>query len=144
MHSPTSVGATRRPINALTSVDLPDLIRPATGAGFAEVLRRLGAAGVPCAPVQTLPQVAADEQVAAIGVISPLPHERIAGFSVINLPVTFDGAYLPHQNPPPALGADTARVLAGLGRSPAQIAELLRAGVVQAQPSPSGSPVVNQ
>lgn len=30
VHSPTSVGATRRPIRALTSVDLPDLIRPAT------------------------------------------------------------------------------------------------------------------
>jgi hypothetical protein len=30
VHSPTSVGATLRPINALTSVDLPDLMRPAT------------------------------------------------------------------------------------------------------------------
>ena len=106
----------------------------------AEVLRRLGAAGVPCAPVQTLPQVAADEQVAAIGVISPLPHERIAGFSVINLPVTFDGAYLPHQNPPPALGADTAAVLADLGRSPAEIAELVRDDVAQVAPEPASHP----
>src|SRR5699024_8756873 len=30
VHSPISVGATRRPINALTHVGLPDLIRPAT------------------------------------------------------------------------------------------------------------------
>src|SRR5690606_37072462 len=30
VHSPTAVGATRRPISALTSVDLPDLMRPAT------------------------------------------------------------------------------------------------------------------
>jgi formyl-CoA transferase len=106
----------------------------------AEVLRRLGAAGVPCAPVQTLPEVAADEQVAAIGIISPLPHERVAGFSVINLPVTFDGAYLPHRNPPPALGADTAAVLADLGRSPAEIAELVRHNVAQVAPEPASHP----
>src|SRR5690349_20211597 len=29
VHSPTSVGATRRPISAFTRVDLPDLRRPA-------------------------------------------------------------------------------------------------------------------
>src|SRR6185295_14530076 len=29
VHSPTSVGATRRPMSALTRVDLPDLSRPA-------------------------------------------------------------------------------------------------------------------
>jgi formyl-CoA transferase len=114
----------------------------AVTSGFttAEVLRRLGAAGVPCAPVQTLPEVAADEQVAAIGAISPLPHERVAGFSVINLPVTFDGAYLPHRNPPPALGADTAAVLADLGRSPAEIAELVRDNVAQVAPEPASHP----
>jgi len=108
----------------------------------AEVLRRLGTAGVPCAPVQTLAEVAADEQVAALGAITPLPHDHVSGFSVINLPVTFDGAYLPHRSAPPALGADTAEVLAGLGRSAAEIAELVRAGVAQTETSPSGPPAV--
>jgi crotonobetainyl-CoA:carnitine CoA-transferase CaiB-like acyl-CoA transferase len=96
-----------------------------------EILRRLGQAGVPCAPVHTLTEVAADEQVAAIGAISPLPHPDIPGFSVINLPVTFDGRYLSHTNAPPALGADTAAVLADLGRTPAEIGELLRDNVAQ-------------
>ncbi|HTA03328.1 MAG TPA: CoA transferase [Streptosporangiaceae bacterium] len=101
-----------------------------------EVLRRLGAAGVPCAPVQTLDQVVTDEQVAAVGAISPLPHDRVAGFSVVNLPVTFDGARLAHRSAPPDLGADSVAVLAGLGRGPAEIDELVRCGVVQAAPTP--------
>src|SRR6478735_3371382 len=40
VHSPMSVGATRRPINALTNVDLPDLIRPATASCSGESSRR--------------------------------------------------------------------------------------------------------
>lgn len=125
-----------------------DAVNAALGevtSGFtaAEVLRRLGAAAVPCAPVQTLTEVATDEQVAALGAIVPLPHEQVRGFSVINLPVTFDGAYLPHRSAPPALGADTAQVLAGLGRSEAEIAELMRAGIAQTESSPSSSPAVN-
>jgi crotonobetainyl-CoA:carnitine CoA-transferase CaiB-like acyl-CoA transferase len=97
----------------------------------AELLRRLGAARVPCAPVQTLAEVVKDEQVAAVGAISPLPHERIPGFSVVNLPLTFDGAHLAHRNAPPDLGADTADVLRDLGRGPAEIAELVSGGIVQ-------------
>jgi len=50
---------------------------------------------------------------------------------VINLPVLFDGAYLPHQAAPPALGNGTAAVLADLGRSPDEVGELVRDNVVQ-------------
>lgn len=106
-----------------------------TGAfATAEVLDRLTAAGVPCAPVQTLDEVVGDEQVTAVGAIMPLPHERIPGFSVVNLPLTFDGAHPAHRSAPPDLGADSVTVLAGLGRTPTEIDELLRAGVVQAAP----------
>jgi formyl-CoA transferase len=88
--------------------------------------------------VQTLDQVVRDEQVAAIGAISPLPHERVAGLSVVNLPVTFDGARLTHRNAPPGLGADTVDVLEAIGRTPAEVDELVRDDVVQAAPEPAG------
>jgi len=101
------------------------------GFSTAEALRRLEQARVPCAPVQTLTDVPADEQVVASGAISPLPHPEIPGFSVVNLPVTFDGAYPSHRNAPPALGADTAAVLADLGRTPAEIGELVRDNIAQ-------------
>lgn len=107
----------------------------------AEVLCRLGAAGLPCAPVQTLAEVAKDEQVAMIGAISPLPGGQVPGLSVVNLPVTFDGAHLAHRSAPPGLGADTVAVLAELGRTPAEIEELVRRDVVQARPAPAGGPV---
>jgi formyl-CoA transferase len=102
-----------------------------SGFSSAEVLKRLGEERVPCAPVQTLPQVAADPQVAAIGAITPLHHDRVEDFRVVNFPVTFDGSYLAHRNAPPALGADTGEVLAGLGRSVAEIAALVNDQVVQ-------------
>ena len=110
------------------------------GFDTAEVLTRLGAARVPCAPVQTLDEVARDEQVAAIGAISPLPHPGIADFAVVNLPVTFDGAYPAHRNAPPALGADTGQVLADLGCTPGEIADLLHDKVVQLAPEFSSAP----
>ena len=106
------------------------------------VLARLGQAGVPCAPVQTLTDVAADEQVAAVGAICSLPHPGIPGFSVVNLPVTFDGRYLPHRTVPPALGADTAAVLADLGRTPAEIADLVRDNVAQVAYEPASRDAV--
>src|SRR5689334_1559982 len=40
VHSPTSVGATRRPMSALTSVDLPDLSRPAIATRSGSPSRR--------------------------------------------------------------------------------------------------------
>jgi crotonobetainyl-CoA:carnitine CoA-transferase CaiB-like acyl-CoA transferase len=97
----------------------------------AEILRRLQAARVPCAPVQTVAQVVQDAQVDAIGAIGPLAHELVDDFRVVNLPVTFDGAYPEHRKAPPALGADTDEVLARLGRTAEEIGDLERDGVVQ-------------
>lgn len=94
------------------------------------LLNLLTAERVPCAPVNTLDQVVADEQVRATGVVSRMPHSQIDGFSIVNLPVTFDGEYLPAVVPPPVLGADTSAVLASLGISEQDISALVRDGVV--------------
>jgi formyl-CoA transferase len=127
-------------VRARTTVD-DELGRLTATFDTAAVLRRLGAAGVPCAPVQTLTDVLKDEQVAAIGAITPLPHERVPGLAVVNLPVTFDGAHPAHRNAPPGLGADTAAVLTELGRTPAEIDELVRGEIVQIAPGPLGDRV---
>ena len=97
----------------------------------ADILRRLEAARVPCAPVQTVGQVVDDPQVAAIGALGSLSHEQVEDFRVVNLPVTFDGAYPAHRKAPPGVGADTDAVLARLGRSAEEIDDLERDGVVQ-------------
>jgi crotonobetainyl-CoA:carnitine CoA-transferase CaiB-like acyl-CoA transferase len=95
-----------------------------------ELLRRLNEARVPCSPVQTLDQVLADEQVRATGLVTPVSHERIPDFSVINLPVTFDGSYPSHFTPPPAVGANTTEVLTALGMDAEEIARLRHDGVI--------------
>jgi crotonobetainyl-CoA:carnitine CoA-transferase CaiB-like acyl-CoA transferase len=98
--------------------------------GLDELVKRLEQAGVPHSPVQTVDRVVEDEQVKAIGMITSLPHPRVEELQVLNLPMTFDGAYPALRTPPPDLGEDTARVLRELGFDDATIEGLVAGGVV--------------
>lgn len=95
-----------------------------------EIVALLEKAGVPHSPVQTADRVVRDEQVNAIGMMTPLPHPRAEDLKVLNLPFTFDGDYPELRTAPPDLGADTAAVLAGLGYDEAQISALAASDVV--------------
>ncbi|MFF5989473.1 CaiB/BaiF CoA transferase family protein [Prauserella flavalba] len=96
----------------------------------AEVLKRLTENKVPCSPVHTLDQVLADEQVRAVGALTSVEHPEVPDFQVVNLPMTFAGAYPTAPTAPPVLGADSGAVLREIGLTPAQVAELADAGVV--------------
>ncbi len=85
---------------------------------------RLEAAGVPCAPVQTLDQVFTDPQVAAAGLVA-----EAGGVRLVASPLRVDGVRPPVRRPPPALGEHTAEVLTALGLSPADVATLRARGV---------------
>jgi crotonobetainyl-CoA:carnitine CoA-transferase CaiB-like acyl-CoA transferase len=89
-------------------------------------LAELAKAGVPAAPVQDAAQVTEAEQTAALGILQELGGAQIAA-----LPLSADAARVTHRLPPPALGADTAAVLAEAGFSEAEIADLARDGVVR-------------
>jgi formyl-CoA transferase len=56
--------------------------------GRAEWLALLEAAGVPCAPIHTLAEAVAQDQVQALGILQTVPGE---GFTLTGLPVSFDG-----------------------------------------------------
>jgi formyl-CoA transferase len=73
-------------------------------------------AGVPCAPVNTLPEAVALEQFTATGMLGP----ELAGgaMRLIGLPIAFDGVRRHATEIAPALGADTSRYLPETG--PAQ------------------------
>ena len=96
----------------------------------AEWVDALLAAGIPSGPIHDLPDVLADPQVAARGLIHELP---LAGdlLRLIGPPVKFAERPAQVRTPPPRLGEHTDTVLGELlGMDAAQIAELRAEGVV--------------
>ncbi len=63
----------------------------------AEWVKRFEAAGVPCAPIHTVPEALAHPQVRALGLLAPVQGED---FALTALPLTIDG-----QRPLPRAGA---------------------------------------
>ena len=93
-------------------------------------LERLGKAGVSCGQVRSVPEALAATQVAARGMVAPLPHPKIPDFRVVNLPVQLSETPGSPSSPPPLLGEHTARVLGELGYDEAAVRELVAAGAV--------------
>jgi crotonobetainyl-CoA:carnitine CoA-transferase CaiB-like acyl-CoA transferase len=77
-------------------------------------VRLLDSVGVPCTPIQTLDEVVAHEQVAAIGALPEVPHPRIEGYRSVALPIRDGGRYPEFRMAPPLLGEHTDDVLAEL------------------------------
>lgn len=90
------------------SAILPE-IAAIIGAGrSSEWVERLEAAGVPCAPIQSLNEVAAEPQTAAIGMIEEAPG---TGLGLVGLPLSFDGVRPPMRRAAPKLGEHNAELL---------------------------------
>ena len=70
----------------------------------------LEAAGVPCAPIHTLPEAIALPQTAALGMIQPVPGDD---FELVALPLSFDGARPGIRRAPPKPGEHTREVRGG-------------------------------
>ncbi|PZW43657.1 formyl-CoA transferase [Humitalea rosea] len=75
-------------------------------------LALLEAAGVPCAPINTIQELAADPQTAALGMLTPVPGSDV---TLVAMPLSFDGERPPISGPAPALGQHSEEILAGLG-----------------------------
>jgi formyl-CoA transferase len=64
-------------------------------------LAALEAAGVPCAPINTIPELAADPQTAALGLLTPVPG---TDYRLVAMPISFNGARPAIAAAAPALG----------------------------------------
>ena len=70
--------------------------------------------GIPNGPMQTVDQVVADAQTAALGLIQRLSVSTPPRpLSLVGLPLSFDGIRPPFAKSAPALGEDNIEILGG-------------------------------
>lgn len=84
------------------------------GVASDDLVQRLRTAGVPCAQIHDVAEVARDEQVAGTGMLRP-GERNGAPYLDVALPVRWDGVRPVAGSPPPEPGADTAELLAEIG-----------------------------
>jgi len=71
----------------------------------------LDASGIPCAPVNTVPEALASEQATALGIVQNVAHPLYGTMRMARSPITLDGQALAVRRPPPRLGEHTDEVL---------------------------------
>ncbi|UUX50647.1 CoA transferase [Nisaea acidiphila] len=112
---------------------LADLLTEALGADTAAAWEtRLNAAGVPAGRVLTVPEVLASPQIANRGLMETFDAVPGTGrdVSVVVPGVKIDGAAPRVDAPPPELGVHTEEILADLGYSDEEIADLRSGGAI--------------
>ena len=93
-------------------------------------VQALEAVGVPCGPINSIPEAFADPQVVHRGMRFDLPHPSGAPVPQVANPLRFAEAPLAPRHAPPLLGEHTAAVLGELGLSAADIDNLRTKGVI--------------
>ncbi len=88
-------------------------------------------AGVPCGPVSSVPEAAADPQVQARQMIVEVPHPHGGAIKMTGTPVKLSRTPARVQDPPPTVGQHTGAILAEvLGLAPAEVERLRAAGAI--------------
>ncbi|HTN09340.1 MAG TPA: CaiB/BaiF CoA-transferase family protein, partial [Acetobacteraceae bacterium] len=87
-------------------------------------------AGIPCGPINTIEQVFADPQVQHLDMAKPVQHARLGTQRIVGSAINMAGLDDSPRSATAEAGADTDSILAKLGRTPEQIAELRAARVI--------------
>lgn len=96
-----------------------------------ECLRRLREGGVPCSPVNLMPTIAADEQLAALGTIVSMEVPGRGTVKVVRSPLHMSATPVSERlSPPVMMGAQTDEILAGVGYTAEEIMALRADGLV--------------
>jgi crotonobetainyl-CoA:carnitine CoA-transferase CaiB-like acyl-CoA transferase len=112
--------------------DLVPMIAKATRLrDTSDWIAALEAVGVPCGPVNAIADVFEDPHVKARGVRVEVPHETAGSVSLVASPVRLSQTPVSYRSAPPALGGQTAEVLADwLDLDSAAVEALRAAGTV--------------
>ncbi len=96
-----------------------------------KLLQMLDEVEVPIGPVNDVAEILADPHVRARGLVGSFDYPGVGEFKALALPYKFLGWDNPAIGAPPALGADTERILADtLGYSKEKISELKASGAI--------------
>ncbi|MBB6576930.1 crotonobetainyl-CoA:carnitine CoA-transferase CaiB-like acyl-CoA transferase [Comamonas odontotermitis] len=99
----------------------------------AEWIKLLEDKAVPCGPINNIAEAFDDEQVKARGLHVQTPRnagDGIGTISTVASPMRLTATPPVVRRPPPAMGQHTDEILAEMGRSQAEIAQLRESGVV--------------
>ncbi|NDY82290.1 CoA transferase [Orrella sp. NBD-18] len=120
--------------NRARVINLPALMEFVSGEigkrSRKECIDALRRHGVPCGPINTIPEILADPQIVHRKMLRYLPHPTAGKVPQIVSPLNFQQAPLTFEQAPPLLGASTEKVLKEIGITPQQYAALLASGVV--------------
>ena len=91
-------------------------------------LERLGGV-LPCAPVNDVKGALASDFAARRRIVQEIAHPARGAMRMVRQPITVNGAVMPRR-PAPALGADTAAILAELGYTAPEVHSLQSEGTI--------------
>jgi len=94
---------------------IEEIVRTKSSAEWQAILDE---AGVPCAPMQSMDQVLAHPQTAALGMLQQSADGK---FNLMGLPISFDGVRPALRSSAPELGADTEAVLGPYSTAPRKV-----------------------
>ncbi|SPE22214.1 III protein, CoA-transferase family (fragment) [Burkholderiales bacterium] len=90
----------------------------------------LEGAGVPCGPIYSIDQVFADPQVKHLGMATPMHSPVIGDAEVVASAINITGFSKAIRTATPEMGSSTDEVLASVGYSAEEIAEMRRKGAI--------------
>jgi crotonobetainyl-CoA:carnitine CoA-transferase CaiB-like acyl-CoA transferase len=99
---------------------ISDIFAGGDAAGW---VTRIAAAGVPCAPINTVPMVLEEPQVKHREMLRHLPHPLAGAVPQVVSPMRFRDAELTFDRAPPLLGQHTGEILRELGFEPTETGE---------------------
>jgi formyl-CoA transferase len=96
----------------------------------AEWIQILNEAGVPCGPIYRIDEAFADPQVRHLGMAQSVRSPALGDLTILGHPVSHGDRRPPIRSAAPELGQDNERILASLGYTAEQIADLTRRGII--------------
>ena len=128
-HPEWATGAGRTKDRAALNKAIAEITRQKPAAYWVE---KFEAAGIPAGPINTIDRVFADPQVQHLGMAAPVGTALFGETHMVSSPINFTGAQRKIRYPAGEPGAQTDEILAWLGYSEKEIAELRSSGVTQA------------